>query len=350
MNRKSPTDERGVVLRADGSSQIGLGHLMRTLALGEALVAQGWSVTLASAELPPAVAERASRHAIHTHPIAVGPGGGHDAQEVVNLGSAVVVVDGYEFESSFFETLDAGACRYAVIDDNVETQATAPALVVNQNPHAVEAMYHHLRGHPQLLLGLDYALLRAEVQAARVDRDHTRAGKQVFLSMGGGDPLRLTGPLVTGLQRLGASVRVVISPLHPDRPQLEELVDECSTSSIVAPEDFVGALAQSDLAVVAAGSTMWEAAHLGVPILGLVVADNQAEPSAAADRLGFVRRVDCRTTTPPDAVVAAADRLLGDQARLASMSLLGRRIVTGGGAARVADQLTNLAAEGAVRP
>jgi spore coat polysaccharide biosynthesis predicted glycosyltransferase SpsG len=53
-------------------------------------------------------------------------------------------------------------------------------------------------------------------------------------------------------------------------------------------------LASAHVAVLAAGSSLWEACAVGTPSIGLVVADNQAASANAAAKLGFTRVVDCR--------------------------------------------------------
>ncbi len=53
-----------------------------------------------------------------------------------------------------------------------------------------------------------------------------------------------------------------------------------------SPSDYVTTLATAEVAVLAAGSSLWEAACLGTPTIAVVVADNQraAASEAYADR------------------------------------------------------------------
>jgi UDP-2,4-diacetamido-2,4,6-trideoxy-beta-L-altropyranose hydrolase len=98
--------------------------------------------------------------------------------------------------------------------------------------------------------------------------------------------------------------------------------------------------------VVGAGTTMWEGACLGTPMVAVVVADNQATPAAAAATRGFVEVVEGR---PGRAGLGCAERvgdtvaaLLADDDRRASLGRHGRAAVDGRGAERVADALANL--------
>jgi spore coat polysaccharide biosynthesis predicted glycosyltransferase SpsG len=221
------------------------------------------------------------------------PFGAADASATLSLNGAVLVIDGYKFEREFFTILENRAAKFAVIDDNVETKALAPSVVINQNPHATPEMYEHLLGKPQLLLGLQYALLRREVRAAVKQTKSTVAGK-VFVAMGGSDFLHLTSPIVDGLRNLNIEICVAIGPTNSQRQQIEEMVKSISRARVIRQADYITELASSSLAILAAGSSLWEAAALGVPSIGLVVADNQSGAAQAFLNNGLLDAIDCR--------------------------------------------------------
>jgi spore coat polysaccharide biosynthesis predicted glycosyltransferase SpsG len=180
-----------------------------------------------------------------------------------------------------------------VIDDNVETKALAPSVVINQNPHATPEMYVHLFGTPQLLLGLQYALLRREVREATKQSINPIARK-VFVAMGGSDFLQLTSPIVDGLKDLDIEICVAIGPTNSQRQQIEAIVKLIPRARVIAQADYIRELASSSLAILAAGSSLWEAAALGVPSIGLIVADNQSGAAQAFLNKGLLGVIDCR--------------------------------------------------------
>jgi spore coat polysaccharide biosynthesis predicted glycosyltransferase SpsG len=53
-------------------------------------------------------------------------------------------------------------------------------------------------------------------------------------------------------------------------------------------------LAGAHVAVLAAGSSLWEACAVGTPSIGLIVADNQFQLAMEARRLGLVHVIDVR--------------------------------------------------------
>jgi UDP-2,4-diacetamido-2,4,6-trideoxy-beta-L-altropyranose hydrolase len=302
-------ERKVAVLRADASDLIGVGHVMRSLALGEALLDVGFDVMLATVGLPAGMREEAHKCGITVVDLQCVPFGAADALATLLLNGAVLVVDGYKFEREFFEILENRATNFAVIDDNVETRALAPSVVINQNPHACSEMYAHLSGAPQLLLGLQFALLRQEVREAAKLRAVPVDGK-VFVAMGGSDFLQLTSPIVDRLKNLDIKICVAVGPTNNQRQQIEESVKLIPRARVIRQADYVNELASSSLAILAAGSSLWEAAALGVPSLGLIVADNQIGASVGAENCGISISLDVRSGLHNESIVSNVGNLL----------------------------------------
>jgi spore coat polysaccharide biosynthesis predicted glycosyltransferase SpsG len=221
------------------------------------------------------------------------PRSSEDAQFVLQRNANIVVVDGYEFSREFFAVLEASSTPFAVVDDNAETNAQSPSAVINQNPHASASMYAHLQGNPKLLLGLQYAMVRKEVREVAAMNLSSREG-EVFVAMGGADFLGLTAPIVEALAETGLQIRVAVGHANTQRAHIQKLADQFGHVTLIEQQDYVSSLASAHVAVLAAGSSLWEACAVGTPSIGLVVADNQFASANVAKKLGFTRVVDCR--------------------------------------------------------
>jgi UDP-2,4-diacetamido-2,4,6-trideoxy-beta-L-altropyranose hydrolase len=290
------------VLRADASSSIGVGHVMRSLSLGEALLDEGFGVELVSFELAPSLQSLATACGVEVVELSCTPRSIDDAQFVLQRNANIVVVDGYEFSREFFAALEEERTPFAVIDDNAETKAQKPRAVINQNPHASASMYAHLQGNPKLLLGLQYAMVRKEVREVAAMNLPTREG-EVFVAMGGADFLGLTAPIVEALAETGLQIRVAVGHANSQRAHIQKLADQFGQVTLIEQQDYVSSLASAHVAVLAAGSSLWEACAVGTPAIGLVVADNQFASANAAKKLGFTRVVDCRVRFNVDTVL-----------------------------------------------
>lgn len=275
-----------IILRADGSATIGLGHVMRSLTLARALAAAGADVRFAGAGVP---LETLSDLPTGLDVVSAGnvAGGRVDACAVIDAAPDLVIVDGYHFTAEFFAELETAEVSYAVIDDNAETEATSPVLVLNQNPHATENMYRCLGGKPELLLGLQYALIRPEVvelSALGLDREPS----MIFVSFGGSDPAALSEMVAGSIASTGHAVLVGVGPAHHSRSSVVRRLKAIEGVAVVGPADYTRALATCGTAVLAAGSTLWEAACLHTPTIAVIVAANQEGLATSALRLGLV--------------------------------------------------------------
>ena len=328
------------VLRADASSSIGVGHVMRSLSLGEALIDEGFGVELVSCGLAPSLQSLATSCGIEVVEPSCAPRSSEDAQFVLERNAAIVVVDGYEFSRDFFAALEASNTTFAVIDDNAETKAQSPNAVINQNPHASESLYAHMQGTPKLLLGLQYAMVRKEVREVAAMHLPTREG-EVFVAMGGADFLGLTAPIVEALVETGLQIRVAVGHANTQREHVQKLADQHGHVTLIEQQDYVSSLASAHVAVLAAGSSLWEACAVGTPSIGLVVADNQIASANAAAKLGFTRVVDCRVRFNVDAVLNEVRAcILGGTSAMRGAAL---SVGIANGASKVASELGAIA-------
>jgi UDP-2,4-diacetamido-2,4,6-trideoxy-beta-L-altropyranose hydrolase len=335
-------ERKVAVLRADASGLIGVGHVMRSLALGEALLDAAFDVVLASVDLPAGMREEARKCGISVVDLQCVPFGAADATATLSLNGAVLVVDGYKFEREFFGELEKSATNFVVIDDNVETKALAPSVVINQNPHATAEMYAHLSGNPKLLLGLQYALLRREVREATKLSVVPVAGK-VFVAMGGSDFLNLTGPIVLALKDLDIELCVAVGPTNSQRKQIEETVKSIPRARVIHQADYITELASSSLAILAAGSSLWEAAALGVPSIGLIVADNQLGLADASQESGFSVVFDVRAKFSIEVITRRIRELVLADSTLDSMQRSGQRQVNAIGSKSATNEILKTA-------
>ncbi len=328
------------VLRADASSSIGVGHVMRSLSLGEALLDEGFGVELLSFELAPSLQSLATSCGMEVVELLCAPLSSEDAQFVLARNADIVVVDGYEFSREFFAAIEQSDTPFAVIDDNAETNAQSPHAVINQNPHASESLYAHMQGTPKLLLGLQYAMVRKEVREVAALHLPTREG-EVFVAMGGADFLGLTAPIVEALVETGLQIRVAVGHANTQREHVQKLADKHGHVTLIEQQDYVSSLASAHVAVLAAGSSLWEACAVGTPSIGLVVVDNQIASANAAAKLGFTRVIDCRKSFSVEAVKREIEAcILGGTSAMRGAAL---SVGIANGASKVASELGAIA-------
>jgi UDP-2,4-diacetamido-2,4,6-trideoxy-beta-L-altropyranose hydrolase len=338
-----------LIFRTDGSSRIGLGHLMRCLALAQAWQAVGGKALLAVAD------EESFRAAIQVAPsfemvsLGVFPGSPEDLAKTVDLSltrqALRVVVDGYHFDAGYQEGLKNYGLQVLFIDDVGHAGYYSSDWVLNQNIYGDASMYPKVAPHTRLLLGPRYFLLREEFWdwASRPREIPAQAGK-VLVTLGGSDPHNITLQVVSALRRLkwpGLEVVVVVGAGY--KP-----VQELAASLKDAPfpgrlEQNAGNMAElmhwADVAVTGGGITGYELAFMGVPMLMLILADNQRlngqffQSRGVAVNLGDLADWDISKTA------ASLTALLASSDQRAAMSQRGRNLVDGQGVWRVLNHL-----------
>lgn len=336
----------GLLIRADASPKIGAGHVMRCRALAQAWrsSARGGPVTFAMAPGAPALEAllREEGHQIAT--VDREPGSAADAGQVGDLARAVgarwVVVDGYVFGEDYQRQVQAAELGLLVLDDHGHAGGYPADLVLNQNLGAPEALYERRGPSTLLLLGLRYMLLREDFlrwrdRAIEVPPRATR----VLVTMGGADPDNATLKVLQALaacQGPPPSVQVVAGASNPHLEQLRAHAAAHEGVELLHDvRDMPSLMARAELAVSAAGVTCWELAFMGVPTLLLVLADNQRPGATSAHNQGVAELLGDAASLSPAALTAAVDDLAVSRQRRQSLSDTARRLVDGGGAARV---------------
>lgn len=345
----APRLRPGIVLRADASATIGTGHVMRVLAVAEALGERGCRCHLIAAALPESLAFRAGDAGVEVHRIE-GPIGspadlGATLQVASAIGAEAAVVDGYDFGTDWRAGLAAAMPAVAVFDDHGAGTPLHAAIVVNAAPDAGEINYSAVAPGARLLLGPAYAPLRREIREAAVaTREPVERRKTLLLTFGGSDPLGLTAPCIGRLAPgLGTGERVVVVVGAADQ-RAEAVVamaarfgDRVEVRRDV--RDMGRLMAQARLAVSAAGTTTGELAALAVPAVLVVVAGNQELAADQVGRAGWCRVVDGRGEGAADRIAAAALPLWRDPAACRAMAVHIRGTVDAQGAVRIADAI-----------
>ncbi len=333
-----------VLIRADASAAIGMGHAMRCLALADAYATSaGGAATFLMAAAPPAFVRRARASGAPTLLLAAAPGGAADAVETLavarRVGATWTVLDGYQFDGCFQATLVAGGQRVLALDDHGHARTYHADLVLNQNAGADAALYRDRDPRTRLLLGPRFALLREEFRSWPATRPAvpTRA-RRVVISLGGSDPDNVSARALEALAAVPGPLEILllIGAANPHREALQDAAAACRQPVDVALDahDMARRLAWADIALAAFGGTSWELARVGTPQVGVVLADNQRYGGAALASAGLAVNLGWHADVTAASIAEAVTALAEDRERRAQLSRRGRALVDGRGALR----------------
>lgn len=367
-----------VAFRVDASLQMGSGHVMRCLTLADALIAQGaqcrfisrqlagnliasieqrgFAVTVLPAPVHSAVKVQRNENDSalrNRHADWLGIDWQTDAtQTSADLASQQpdwLVVDHYALDQQWESALGPFAQKLMVIDDLADRPHQCDMLL-DQNLGRKPNDYARLvPAYCQLLTGPHYALLRPEFAALRAYSLHRRKLpqlKELLITMGGVDQHDATSQVLQALQScaLPPDCRITVV-MGAQAPWLERVEAQAQrmpwvTEVLVNISDMAQRMANSDLAIGAAGSTSWERCCLGLPTLMVVLADNQRAIARALQGVGAAKILES-TTLAPNSYRAIAG-YVADTCALQSMSVAAARIVDGLGADRLVSSLLSL--------
>ncbi len=274
---------RSLLIRADANEAIGIGHVMRCLAIAEEAMTRGWTCYLCADELPAAVAQKVRAGGVEIL------GGVTVAEAVKTRSPAALMIDGYRFSADQRRTWRALGLPVVAIDDNCHLLAYHCDLLINPNAHAATLPYTQDQSIDQRLLGLDYFPLRRRLREfTKADKTPLAERRRLLISFGGSDPLALTLPVVQALQRAtlpDIALDVVLGPGIAHRQRLEKSLLECLEPADIHfdPDDFGDLICRAGLAISAAGGTAMELAALGTPALLVTIAPNQSIAATCAD-------------------------------------------------------------------
>jgi UDP-2,4-diacetamido-2,4,6-trideoxy-beta-L-altropyranose hydrolase len=342
------------LIRADASVSIGTGHIMRMIALAQAWQAQGGQVYFFCAEITPALEQRLASEGFHLSRIHATLGSHEDLSETLHLISetqqadrqnARVVLDGYHFGSDYQLGIKAAGFKLLVVDDYGHADFYHADWVLNQNISAREELYAMRSLDTKLLLGPKFAMLRKEFLAYKGwQREIAPVAKKILVTLGGSDPDNVTLKVIQALIDLDLHVKVVIGGSNPHLCEIENFIQsQIDRTALI--EVFVNAtnmpelMVWADVAVVAAGSTCWEFAFMGLPSLVFILADNQVEVSKKLSAIKLAILIG----RPSSEALAYFKEKLGQlavsYAERYRISQVGRELVDGSGAKRVLARL-----------
>ncbi len=256
-----------------------------------------------------------------------------------------VLLDGYHFSQDYQQQIKDAGYKLLVIDDMAQLEKYHADIILNQNLHAGQ-LHYNCQPYTKLLLGSEYVLLRREFLACEnCKHEIAETAKKILITMGGSDPNNITLNVIQSLEKTaisGVEATIVTGAANPNIKMLEAAVENSRLSwQIIHNADSMpGLMAETDIAVSAAGSTVWELAFMGVP--SIITAATPLEQTAAAlmkKHLPFTTISGLGRGFEVQ-LINALNRLTADREMRYNMSALGQSLVDGQGCERVIKEIT----------
>jgi UDP-2,4-diacetamido-2,4,6-trideoxy-beta-L-altropyranose hydrolase len=341
-----------LVIRADASTQMGTGHLMRCLALGQGWKDAGGEVIFVTSCQNEGLLKRLSEEGFILHKMTKphpDPGDWNYTKVILaNYADAWVVLDGYHFDEVYQQRVKETGYRLLVIDDLANLKHYYADIVLNQNLHA-EQKHYACEPDTYMLLGSRYVLLRREfLECKGCQREIPETAKRVLVTLGGSDPGNYTLKIIQALQEIyipDIEATVVVGASNPHFGSLESasMQSRIPIRLIRDANNMKDLLVWADMAISTAGTTIWELLFLGTPSLLVVAADNQSYSAEQVEKHGAGKNLGWIKILSKSALVESITTLLKDYDLRVNMSSVSRQLVDGRGVQRVLNFMQNKA-------
>lgn len=277
-----------LLIRADAGGDLGTGHVMRMIALGQAWQDGGGRVVFACAACPSMMVARLESEGFEFKTRDIEPGSTEDLQWVIELAVSRtadwVVLDGYHFKEGFQQKLRDQGIRVMAVDDCGHCETWPAHAVLNVNLHAgKDTVAGAAHAHDtSFLLGPRFALLRREFQTLPSPNPPDPDGRlRILVTFGGVDPTGAALSVVHNLASVAGSFRFRVRALvGTANPRAEEFANLAlsHTDWLVVKEtshDMPAEYAWADRIISAGGGTCLEWLRFRKPGWVLSIADNQ---------------------------------------------------------------------------
>ena len=334
-----------LIIRADANTKIGIGHVMRCLAIGQAWQDKGGDVIFLIATENRRVEARLRSEGFKVISINAKPGTDDDSLETANLaqksGVKWVVVDGYHFGADYQRIIKDSGIGLLFLDDNGHAEHYFADIVLNQNIYAQRELYKSKEPYTKLMLGTEFALLRREfLKWCNWKREIPDVARKVLITLGGSDPENITLKVIQSLEKIEAERLQVNVVLGGAKPNIESIRSPAQTSRHDIRvgknvKDIPKRMADADIAFSAGGSTCWELAFMGLPTCVAIIAENHSRNAQTLSEQGVALKIGLSDSRDINKTASVVGDLIKDRKRREEITYMGRPKDDGLGAKRV---------------
>lgn len=273
-----------IAFRADGGSIIGMGHIMRTLVLARELAKTNDVFYVCRKDYPltekykkgiEKVRAEGFKIILINEDIVI--------NELSKIEADCLITDSYDVNEEYFNKTKKLFTKTGYVDDlniyyyNVD-------FIINQN---IAENKYKCNEDTLLFLGTDYIMLREEFRNSKPNQIKTDI-KNVLITMGGADPYNFTLKLLKCIKDLHYNFHVIIGPSFSNVDKIELEIKNNENIKLHFNANMIEIMKKNDIAISATGSTLYELGTLGIPTLGVILADNQEGVAKEMHKCGLI--------------------------------------------------------------
>lgn len=253
----------------------------------------------------------------------------------------LIIVDSYKTDENFYKELYPRTKILAAIDDNVRLNYKAHAVI---NGTIGSENFNYIKNNEtEYLLGARYIPLRKDFRDVK-ERIINPEIKNVLITLGGQDIRSLTRPVLDYFIEHAPYLNYYVVAKESFNIDFKKYTSRGYVEFIFDADalKMKELMHKCDVAVSAAGQTIYELARTGTPAIAVVVADNQIKNLNGWVKNGFILEEINWTDEKMLEKIGSSILKLNDKAVREEKSRIGLETVDGKGAGIITDHLIKL--------
>ncbi|KEI97145.1 glycosyl transferase [Clostridium botulinum A2B7 92] len=264
-----------IAIRADGGSQIGMGHIMRTLVLAKELAKINDVFYICKVDAFLSSKYKAGIDKVRSEEFKVLTiNEDNFIKELCKVKADCLITDTYDVNEEYFN-LTKNIFNVTGYIDDTNLYYFNVDFIINQNIGA-EKLSYKVNKDTKLFLGTNYTMLREEFRKNYKKRIRKEV-QDVMITVGGADPNGITNTICNYIKDLELKFHIVVGASFKEEniERLVKLKNLKNNINLYFNANMIEIMNKCDIAISGCGSTLYELAVCGVPTLGLIIADNQ---------------------------------------------------------------------------
>ena len=325
------------VIYANGSSTIGLGHIMRTLTIAKELKNKGIIVEY--------VTDRSDENAVKLIK--------DNGFNIIHITSILdyllnsqkiiydlAIIDDYNIEERDINKFYNIARKIIYIDDLAKFKEYNMDLLINTS---IEALNIDYKGKAKKLLGSKYALLRDEFKHIKYKLPKPNV-ERIMITLGGGDENNITKCILDLFldNYNDIEYNVVLGNSYKYKDFMIENYKDKNVNFHINTKNMAELMLNSDLVISAGGNTLYELCACGTPTIAVIISDNQGKFVQGISRItgmDYINLFENNLQAEKDNFVSIVERNIEDYSHRIKISKRMFNLLDGEGSKRIVNEI-----------
>lgn len=277
-----------ILIRADSSSYIGTGHIMRDLVLTKQFDKD--NIIFATQDLEGNINQKIEDAGYKIEILK--SNNFEELNELIKkINIEMIVIDNYNIDYKFEKKLKEQnpKLKIFVFDDIYEKHYCD--ILLNHNIYADKKKYRNLVPNiSELRCGVKYTLLRDEFLKTKKQKSKKVKTKTIFVAIGGTDHKNLNVKILKTIKRVSKNIKVNLVTTTSNK-NLEKLKEYCQDKKwinlYINSNEIAKLMSESNFAIITPSVTANEAYYLKLPFITIKTAQNQKEMYKYLSKNGY---------------------------------------------------------------